>query len=334
MIGVPAGGGGSTALRVDGHSASQLASSDSEEEVDLDLARREEILSAAACASAWTHWEALGLPWNASAEAARAAYLERVKRFHPDRFGGRRLGSYREKLERVFRRITEAKDVLADDGRRAAYARETAAPETRAQLEARRIEDERRTGERRARLARQNPIVGRAARVQELVARAKQATSEGRFGEASNDLQLALGIDPQHPDAARLAPEARRRACAQRAERLVAEGAAAELAGRAGAALAAYREALEAEPGNVRAAAAGARAALAAGDVPAARALADAAVRAGPRTAHAHEALGMVLDAQGARKEARRALERALELEPGLTSAKERLKKLRWSFLG
>ncbi|WP_242360265.1 tetratricopeptide repeat protein, partial [Anaeromyxobacter sp. SG17] len=76
------------------------------------------------------------------------------------------------------------------------------------------------------------------------------------------------------------------------------------------------------------------RAALAAGDVAAARALADAAVRAAPRAAIAHEALGMVLDAQGERKEARRALERALELEPGRASARARLKSLRWSFLG
>ncbi|WP_242353548.1 tetratricopeptide repeat protein, partial [Anaeromyxobacter sp. SG64] len=65
-----------------------------------------------------------------------------------------------------------------------------------------------------------------------------------------------------------------------------------------------------------------------------ARALADAAVRAAPRAAIAHEALGMVLDAQGERKEARRALERALELEPGRASARARLKSLRWSFLG
>ena len=57
-------------------------------------------------------------------------------------------------------------------------------------------------------------------------------------------------------------------------------------------------------------------------------------MRAGPRAGVAHEALGLVLDAQGARKEARRALERALELEPGLASARERLKRLRWSFLG
>jgi Flp pilus assembly protein TadD len=48
----------------------------------------------------------------------------------------------------------------------------------------------------------------------------------------------------------------------------------------------------------------------------------------------AHEALGLVLEAQGEKKEARRVLERALELDPRLEGARERLKKLRWGILG
>ena len=51
-------------------------------------------------------------------------------------------------------------------------------------------------------------------------------------------------------------------------------------------------------------------------------------------SAVALETLGFVLEAEGNKKEAKRALERAVELDPGLERAKERLKKLRWSFLG
>jgi curved DNA-binding protein CbpA len=125
-------------LRGDGHTASRLASSEISEEVDLDLACREEILSAAARAGAWTHWEALGLPWNSSAEAARAAYLEEVKRFHRTASPAR-ARELREKLERVFRRITEAKDVLADEG---------GEPPTRADRAPRRAPSSRRDGSR------------------------------------------------------------------------------------------------------------------------------------------------------------------------------------------
>ena len=66
----------------------------------------------------------------------------------------------------------------------------------------------------------------------------------------------------------------------------------------------------------------------------AARDLAEQAVRVQPRNAPAHEALGAALEAAGKRADAKKALERAVEIDPRLESAKERLKKLRWSFLG
>lgn len=304
------------------------------EDVDLDAARRLEILRADEGLATATHWTLLGLPWNAPAAAARAAYLEKVKIFHPDRYAGQRLGSFRARLERVFRRLTEARDVLGDDLRRADYARQTAPPEERARLESRKGDDERRATERRARLARQSPLLARAAQVAELSRRGKDALERGKVSEAAADLLLAQGLDPANAELAALAEEARRRAAAHRAAERYERGLAAEVMGQPGTALAAFREAFEADPRHVRAAAAGARMALALGDRDGARALAEAAVRAGPRVAAAHEALGLVLDAQGARKEARRALERAVELDPRLEAARERLKRLRWSILG
>ncbi len=52
-------------------------------------------------------------------------------------------------------------------------------------------------------------------------------------------------------------------------------------------------------------------------------------MKSGPRSGPAHEALAVVLEAEGNRRDARKELERALELDPGLESAKERLRKLR-----
>lgn len=304
------------------------------EDVDLDVGRREEILRAEAMVASCTHWQALGLSWNASAASAKAAYLERAKAFHPDRYAGLRLGTYRGRLERVFRRLTEARDVLADEVRRQAYARETAPPEEFARAEARRLDDERRAQERRARLARGNPLLARAGRVAELTRRGREALDAGRVAEAANDLQLAHGMDPDNGQLKALAEEARRRAAALRAAEHFERGLAAQALGNAAGALASFRAALEADPRHARAAAQGARSALAAGDPAAALPLAEAGVRAAPQAGFAHEALGLVLEAQGARKEARRALERALELDPKLPVARERLKRLRWGFLG
>ncbi len=304
------------------------------EEVDLPLELKKEILYLYGRLDQLDFWLLLGLRWNASSEAVRAAYLEKVKVFHPDRYAGRRLGSYLGRIQKIFHALTEARDVLADDGKRAAYARKTASPEEFARLEMRQLEDEARVQERRARLARANPLVARAGRVQDLVRRGKQAMADGKFTHATNDFLTVLGLDPRHPEARALAEQAKKRAEGERARALYERGLSAEAVGSRAAAQAAYRQAAETDPSNPRFAAAASRVVLEAGELDEARALAEQAVRAGPRDARSFEALGAVLQAQGLSKEARRALERALDIDPALESARGMLKKLRWSFLG
>jgi curved DNA-binding protein CbpA len=307
---------------------------DLSEDVDIDVARRKEILFVHAHLADWDHWKLLGVSWNAGVEEARAAYRERVKVFHPDRYPGKRLGSYRTRLEQIFRRLTEAKDLLADESRRAAYATKTAAPDDFARIEARRLLDEERAKERRARLVRANPLVARAAQVSDLVQRGKKAMAESRFAQAANDFMTASGLDPRNAEAKQLAVEAKRRANAERARDAFERGLAAETVNNAPVALACFLEAVAADPGNPKYAVQAARISLRVGDLQSARTLAETASRVGPRHAPAHEVLGEVLLAEGLAKEARKALEKALEIDPDLESARAQLKKLRWSFLG
>jgi len=307
---------------------------DLSEDVDLDFERRREILHAQSNLQSWTHWQVLGLPWNAPADAVRDAYREKVKVFHPDRYPGKRLGSYRTRLEQVFRRVTEARDVLASEASRAAYAARTAPADEFARLEARRLEDEQRAKERRARLARSNPLVGRAGRVAELLGRGKQQMAEGRFSQAMNDFLTAASMDPGHAEAKTLAQEARKRAGAERAREMWEKAQAAALDDRLDLAQELAAGAAEADPANPRYAVFAARLALRRGAIESARGLAEGAVRTAPSFAPAHEVLGEVLAEQGDKGSARRELERSLELDPSLASARDRLKKMRWSFLG
>ncbi len=165
------------------------------------------------------------MPWNAPSEAVRAAYIDAAKVFHPDRYAGKRLGSYRSRLEKVFRRVTEARDTLCDETRRAAYVRETAPATEFTKAEARRLEDERRSAERRARLARQNPLVARASRVADLVSRGRQAMQAGNFVQAANDLLLAQSMDPSNPGLGTLAAEAKRKRRVAAGRRALRQGA-------------------------------------------------------------------------------------------------------------
>jgi curved DNA-binding protein CbpA len=304
------------------------------EDVDLDPERRKDILFVHGNLPGWTNWQLLDIPWNASSDEIRAAYRERVKVFHPDRYPGQRLGSYRIRLEQIFQRLTEAKDVLSDDARRAVYARKTAPPEEFARLEVRRLQDEERARERRARLARVNPLVAQASKSADLLQRGKMALGEGRFAQAANDLLTAAGLDPRNAEARELAHEARKRANAEKAKEAYERGLSAEAINNLSLALALFLEAVAADPGNPRYAVQAARASLRLGDLPSARSLAEAAVRAGPRHAPAHEVLGEVLAAQGQGREARKALEAALEIDPKLERARALQKKLRWSFRG
>jgi curved DNA-binding protein CbpA len=306
---------------------------DLSEDVDLDPDRRREILFVHAHVREWTHWQVLGIPWNAPPEAARDAYRERVKVFHPDRYPGKRLGSYRARLEQVFRRLTEARDELANEPARAAYAARTAPAEDFARIEARRLDDEQRAQERRARLARNNPLVGRAARIAELVKRGKEQMAQGRFSQAANDFVTATSLDPSHAEARALAQEARKRAAGERARELWEKAQAAALDDRLDLAQEAATAAAEADPANPRYAVFAARLALRRGALELARALAEGAVRVAPGSAAAHEALGEALAEGGDKAGARRELERALALDPSLDSARDRLKKMRWSFL-
>lgn len=304
------------------------------EDVDLDVERRKEILFAEARLGTWTHFDLLGLPWNASTEAARAAYVEKVKIFHPDRYPGQRLGSFQARLEKVFRRLTEARDALADETRRAAYARATAPALELAAMAVRTLEDEKRSGERRARLARQNPLLARAGRIAEFMKRGREGMAAGQFSQATNDFLLVASLDTGNREAVELAAECRRRATAGRVQECLEKAAGAETMGQWGQAVQAYRAALELDPSHLKACILGSRAALQQGDGGAARDLAELAVKAAPRNGAAHEALGVALEALGQKGAARKAFERALELDARLETAKERLKKLRWSFLG
>ena len=67
------------------------------------------------------YFEVLGLAQDCDEEAVRKAYVGLVKTYHPDSGPGSGDAEVRELKERIFERITEANEVLADTERRQAY---------------------------------------------------------------------------------------------------------------------------------------------------------------------------------------------------------------------
>ncbi len=94
---------------------------DLDEDVDIELERKRTILDAFHRLDSVTHYQILRVDPIADKRAIKNAYFEVVNIFHPDRYFGKRLGSFKPKLERVFARLTEAHDALTRSGPRAEY---------------------------------------------------------------------------------------------------------------------------------------------------------------------------------------------------------------------
>lgn len=90
---------------------------------DLDLTRDEQqtLLALWERRDRMTHFERLGVPPTADLAAIRRAYHDTCRRLHPDRYYGKRLGTYAAILAELFDRARVAHDTLVDPRRRAQY---------------------------------------------------------------------------------------------------------------------------------------------------------------------------------------------------------------------
>lgn len=66
-------------------------------------------------------FELLEVTRDADKKEIKRAYFKLSKEFHPDRFFGKNIGPYKERLSKIFQSIKAAFELLSDDARRAAY---------------------------------------------------------------------------------------------------------------------------------------------------------------------------------------------------------------------
>ena len=95
--------------------------SELDEEVDLSVELKRKVMDRFHKLDTLSHYQLLEVPRDADKKAIKAAYFKIVGSFHPDRYYGKNLGSFKAKLERVFQRMTDAHDVLTRKRKRAEY---------------------------------------------------------------------------------------------------------------------------------------------------------------------------------------------------------------------
>lgn len=83
--------------------------------------RKREILDLYFSVDLYDHYEMLGIERDADKKAVKKAYFALSKRFHPDTFYGKDLGPFKQRMEVVFKRLTEAHKTLTHKKKREEY---------------------------------------------------------------------------------------------------------------------------------------------------------------------------------------------------------------------
>jgi curved DNA-binding protein CbpA len=82
--------------------------------LDLDVELQREILAFEARLSGASHHEILGVDRRCDPREIKRAYFRLSKRFHPDRYFRRQIGGYASRLDRIFRHVALAYELLSD----------------------------------------------------------------------------------------------------------------------------------------------------------------------------------------------------------------------------
>jgi tetratricopeptide (TPR) repeat protein len=300
------------------------------EKVDLTDDRKREVLALEARLELPNPFQLLGLPDGAKPDACKAAYYDLSMRFHPDRYYGKNLGSFRPRIEKIFKRLTDAQLQLTDPDRRAALEKDhpdwfanAKAPEEKIVRDSVRAED-------RARRIARHPYLAKGARLHEHLAKARRALESDSPGQALNELQLLLGLDPTHAEAKTLMVKVTAALQANRAKAALAEGVRLANVHDHDRALKQFLLAVEQGP-SVEVCIKGLASAMRISDFKSAKVLATKWVELAPKDGKARLALADALHGAGLHKNAKREAEEALRLDPDNKDAKALLAKLRWA---
>lgn len=180
------------------------------EKTDLNEEQRKRILFVEAKLDEWNHYALLGLKRTAPSSDIKRAYFKASKEFHPDAFFRKELGTFRGRVDKIFRAMKAAYDVLSDPERRSAYDAvavtgftpeelkelEALAEQQRAK-EAEKLRDERLAERLKEKRLKHNPMIERLQKARDYMKLAEDALAAGKFAEAPRHAKLAVEYAPQ-----------------------------------------------------------------------------------------------------------------------------------------
>ena len=275
--------------------------------------------------------EILGVAVDADVKAIKKAYFALSKQFHPDRYFRRNLGPFAEKLERCFKKILEAYELLSDPATRDEVQRgQTSSGAAEESVEASGARSSLAARRRLSRLGRQLKVFeGRKRKAKTFFESGMSAFHQERWLEAAGSVRLAIAFDPGNQAYKEAFADVQRKAHEERAKLLIRQGEGALEMRDYHEAAGFFEEALQFRPFdpelNIRAARLQWQAV---GDLRKAKEFAAAACEIEPTNAAHRCTLGQIFKAAGLKSNARRELEAALKLDPKAAEASAELKSL------
>ncbi len=92
-----------------------------DEVCDLELEEKQRILTLYYRLEELNFYQLLNVTRNVDKKTIKRSYFELASRFHPDKFFRKELGTFKQKMEIVFGRVTEAHDTLSSKEKRPEY---------------------------------------------------------------------------------------------------------------------------------------------------------------------------------------------------------------------
>jgi tetratricopeptide (TPR) repeat protein len=280
---------------------------------DLSPERQREVTELLVRAATGDPRVLLGVSPTASLDEIKAAYLRLSQRLHPDQFFRKRLGGYKDKVDRLFNQLTVAFQRLT----RPEEPAPVAPPPPVEEIDEDESEEEKD--------ARNEAALGPVERM-------KRQLFRGALDEAQESFAEAEFVDPDHLELPKLRQELKRRRDEVTAVEEFQRGLEADKRSDHYSAFRYYSLAASLDPRNPTYVERAARSLMYQGEYREAKRLAERAVELSPDDAETHATLANVYLKAGLEKNARREFERVLELSPKHIFAKNQLRKLRWKF--
>ncbi len=294
----------------------------------------------------------LGVARGADPKTVKRAYLSLSKEFHPDRYFRKEIGGYGERLDRIFKKVLEAHEILSDpelcqvqnlnanlnssgSADLAPNVASSVSPldsvesASQSSVPVRELSKLERLRQRMPFKINHAAIAERRARADEIFRAAQVSQQSGRLTEAEASLRIAISFDPGRSEFKEALGSLRIAAAGTRATQLLAKPSDRMSSGELFEALRLLEDVLPYRPHDPELNERAARVCLQLGKLDDAREYADTLLLRSPESAPAHILLGRIHRDCGEMDEAVSAFEKALKFDEEDLEARRALASVR-----